>query len=170
MAASGAPVDAVNVARKFAQQYQGEVAVMRSFRNIGAADLVSVIHPFRPIFVKGRQVGMSTSLILISNDPHTPYVGDPGNIDKHQLEELPWYQNLKKQHPKLHLLKSHQPYRNWFDVEQQEHRALRHKEGYLVTDGVHDNQFLGTALFEWDFDTTGRFLRTKSEGFALRPL
>jgi hypothetical protein len=43
MAAAGAPADPVNFAREFARQNLNEVVVMRSFRNIGAVDLESVI-------------------------------------------------------------------------------------------------------------------------------
>ena len=45
MPAAGATADAVNFAREFARQNLNEVVVMRSLRNIGAADLVPVIFP-----------------------------------------------------------------------------------------------------------------------------
>jgi len=59
MRAYGAPVDAINFAREFARQYANEVGVVRDFRNIGSADLITVLNPFRPLFSGGARLARS---------------------------------------------------------------------------------------------------------------
>jgi hypothetical protein len=167
MVAAGAPAEAVNFTRNFARQFQSEVAIMRDYKNIGSADLITVLHPFRPTFVNGRQVGVLTSLLLVSHDRGSPYFSDPSNIDKKEMEQSPWYRMLKQQYPMLRLLPHQGPFQNWLEVERQADGTLKHREGYLVTDGIHENRFLGSALFELDFDAQGKFSKTKFLGAPL---
>jgi hypothetical protein len=168
MVAAGAPADAVNFAREFARQNLNEVVVMRSFRNIGSADLVSVIYPFRP-FLDGGQVSTMTGLVLISPDAHSLFVGDPNKIYKQQIEESSWYQEFKRKYPKLHLLENRHAHGRWILVKQQKDETLQHRGSFMLTDGIHENQFLGVALFEWDFDARGKFLKATFLGFSLLP-
>jgi len=168
MVAAGAPADAVSFAREFARQNLNEVVVMRSFRNIGSADLVSVIYPFRP-FLDGSQIGTMTGLVLISPDANRLFVGDPNKIYKLQIEESSWYQKFKSTYPKLHLLENRQVHGGWILVKQQKDETLQYTGGFMVTDGIHENQFLGVASFEWDFDASGKFLKARFLGFNFLP-
>lgn len=163
MAAAGAPADAVNFAREFARQNLNEVVVMRSFRNIGSADLVSVSYPFRP-FREGSQISTMKGLVLISHDIKGLFVGDPNKIYKQEIEESSWYQEFKKKYPNFHLLENRQAHGGWILVEQQKDGTLQHKVSFLVTDGIHENQLLGSALFEWYFDASGKFLKARFLG------
>ena len=168
MASAGAPADAVNFAREFARQNLNEVVVMRSFRNIGSADLVSVIYPFRP-FLDGSQVSTMTGLVLISPDAKRLFVGDPNKIYKQQIEESSWYPEFKSKYPKLHFLENRQAHGGWILVKQQKDETLQYTGGFMVTDGIHENQFLGVASFEWDFDASGKFLKARFLGFHFLP-
>jgi hypothetical protein len=169
MAAAGAPTDAVNFAREFARQNLNEVVVMRSFRDIGSADLVSVIYPFRPL-LHGSQVSPMTGLVLISPDANRLFVGDPNKIYQPEIEGSSWYQEFKKKYPKLHLLENRQAHGGWISVKQQEDETLQYRGGFMLNDGIRENQFLGFALFEWDFDASGKFLKARCLSFAPLPI
>jgi hypothetical protein len=161
MVAAGAPPAAVKFAREFTRQYLGEVVVMREFKNIGSADLVSVQYPFR--------MGMNTRQILINYDPESPDVHDPDNVEKREMERDPLYRELKKRYPRLCLMRGQGERNSWLNVETQKDGTFRHTRGYLVGDGVRDNSFIAGATFEWDFDATGKFLGTKFLSFNLLP-
>ena len=168
MAAAGAPADAVNFAREFARQNLNEVVVMRRFKNMGSADLVSVNYPFRP-FLNGSQVSAMTGLVLISPDLNSLLVGDPNKIYKQQVEGSSWYLEFKSKYPKIHLLENRLTHDGWIVVKQEKDETFQYKGGFMVTDGIHENQFLGVASFEWDFDASGKFLKAEFLGFNPLP-
>lgn len=161
MASAGAPPAAVKFAREFARQFLGEAVVMREFKNIGSADLVSVQYPFR--------MGVNVRQIRINYDPKAPDVHDPDNVEKSEMEQSSLYRELKKKYPKLYLMRGLGERNSWLEVEKQKDGAFRHMAGYLVGDGVRDNNFVAGTTFAWDFDATGKFLGTKFLSIGLLP-
>jgi hypothetical protein len=128
---------------------------MRDFRNIGSADLITVLNPFRPLFSGGRQVGAVTYLLLIRHDPNAPSLGDPKNIDKDAIEDF------RRQLPTLEL-REHRS-QSWLLVQNQADGTLRHREQYFT------NQDYRVALFDFDFDAHGGFVKAHFSGAPLLP-
>lgn len=155
MRAYGAPVDAVNFAREFARQYFNEVGVVRDFRNIGSADLITVVNPFRPIRSPSGEIGAVTYLLLIRQDPNAPSFDDPKNIDKDAIEDF------KRQVPAVQLREKRR--QSWLMVERQADGTLRYTAQYFTSEHFR------VALFDFNFDAHGRFVKAHFSGAPLLP-
>jgi len=148
MKESGASVEAVAFARRMEND-----AWMRAFRDTGRVDIAYVTYPFR--------ANENQGLLLVNGDPDLIDVDDFVLPMKGELEKDLVYAGLAKRFPDISFWPGDR-YSTEFPV------ALllsgggqRVYVGYILRNGCHACEEIGSAVFAFDFASNGKFAGNK---------
>lgn len=153
IAAAGAPPEAVAFMRALYQQSDGQIGIMSAFKAYGPVDAAQVMYPLR--------ANDNYGLLLVNGDPNLIDVDDMKKLDQAPMDQDTIYQALKTKYPQAALWPGD---RSGSDAWP---RATPIADGgtqfivfYPVINGCHACERLGRARFGWDFDASGKYLRT----------
>ena len=153
MSASGAPPDAVSFTRMLYRQNGGLVGIMTAFKAYGPVDGAQVLYPLR--------ANDNYALLLVNGDPKVIDVDDLQKLNHQAMEDDPMFQLAKKQHPQIDLWPGDRSGNSpWPREQATAGGGLEFILNYPVLNGCHACQRIGQARYGWEFDSTGKFLRT----------
>jgi predicted secreted protein len=148
MKESGASIDAIAFARRMEND-----AWMRAFRDTGRVDIAYVTYPFR--------ANENQGVLLVNGDPELIDVDDFVLPMKGELEKDLVYAGLAKRFPDISFWPGDR-YSTEFPV------ALllsgggqRVYVGYVLRNGCHACEEIGSAVFAFDFASNGKFAGNK---------
>ncbi|MGA7463510.1 MAG: hypothetical protein WBW69_24960 [Candidatus Korobacteraceae bacterium] len=153
MSSAGASAEAVGFTRMLYKQTDGMVGIMTEFKKYGPVDAAQVLYPLR--------ANDNYALLLVNGDPKILDVDDLQKLDRAAMEQNALYQAVKGRYPQTDLWpgdrSGNEP---WPRVQPLTGGGTEFIVSYLLINGCHACQHVGVARFGWDFDATGKFLRT----------
>ena len=153
MSVAGAPSAAVAFTRMFYQQNDGQVAIMTAFKSFSTVDAAQVFYPLR--------ANDNYGLLLVNGTPKIIDVDDLKKLDQAAMQQNPMFQAVKQKYAKTDLFRNdHSGSNPWPRVEPLPAGGTQFVVTYQLLDGCHACQRVGLARFGWDFDASGKFLRT----------
>jgi hypothetical protein len=153
IAAAGAPADAVSFTRMLYQQNGGLVGIMTGFKKYGPVDAAQVLYPLR--------ANDNYALLLVNGDPKILDIDDLQKLDRAALERDPMLQGVKKKFAQTDIWPGDRSSSTpWPRVQPLPAGGAEFIVSYPLINGCHACQHVGVARFGWDFDASGKFLRT----------
>ena len=157
-----APPEAVAFTRTLYGQGDGQVGIMNAFKKFGAVDVAQVFYPLR--------ANDNYGLLLVNGDPKMLDVDDLKRLDRTAMEQDSWYQALKKKYPHVDIWPGDRSASiPWPRVQQLPDGGTEFIVPYPLINGCHSCEQVGTARFGWEFDASGKFLKTVFVPSALPP-
>jgi hypothetical protein len=153
MAPAGAPAGAVNFSRALFQWTSGDVGIMTAFQKFGPVDAAQVFYPLR--------ANTNYGLLLVNGNPPVIDVDNLDKLDRSAMEKDTMFQAIKQRYPKTDLWPADRSgAAPWPRVEPLPGGGTEFIVPYSLLEGCHACAHRGIARFGWDFDATGKFLRT----------
>jgi hypothetical protein len=162
MTKAGAPADAVNFTRELSRQSHGDVGIMTGFNKAGPVDIAWVVYPTHDPSNYG--------LLLVNGDPKFVNAEDLKLLDQKGLQQSFQYQDLRGQFPKVALFAGDRDGTTWPNSQTGPAGGLQFIVGYPLRNGCRTCANAGTALFTWNFDSSGKFVGTSFMGLTPAPL
>jgi hypothetical protein len=162
IAVAGAPPEAVSFTRSLYQQSGGQVGIMKAFKSCGPVDIVQVMYPLR--------ANDNYGLLLVNGDPKMLDVDDLKKLDVAAMEQDSWYQERKKKFPQMEIWPGDRSASiPWPRVQSLPDGGVEFVVTYPLINGCHACEHVGMARFGWEFDGSGKFLKTVFVPSALPP-
>lgn len=152
MSNAGAPPEVVHSTRMIYRSL-GEVAVVTGFKTAGPVDMARVEFPLRATDNAG--------LLLINGDPKVLDVDDMDKLDRREMEAPRHFQAVKQKHPHADVWPGDRGGAMWPQVTRLPDSGIEIVIGYPILDGCQTCTDVGLALFGWDFDAKGKFVKTR---------
>jgi predicted secreted protein len=148
MKGSGASPEAIAFSRDM-----GNEAWLRAFRESGRVDIAYVTYPFR--------ANENQGILLVNGDPSPVDVDGSAVPSRGALEKDLVFEALAKRYPDISLWPGDRFGTDQPVAEQLPGGGTRFHVGYLLRNGCHACEEIGSAVFAFDFDSGGRFTGTK---------
>lgn len=162
IAVAGASPEAVAFTRALYQESGGQVGIMSAFKSVGPVDLAQVLYPLR--------ANDNYGLLLVNGDPKILDVDDLKKLDRTAMEQDSWYQERKTKYPQMEIWPGDRSASNpWPLVQSLPNGGVEFIVVYPLINGCHACERVGAARFGWEFDSTGKFLKTVFVPSALPP-
>ena len=162
MSAAGASAAALSFTRMLYQQNGGLVGIMTAFKPYGPVDAVQVLYPLR--------ANDNYALLLVNGDPQIIDVDDLQKLNHQAMEDDPMFQLAKKQYPQIDMWAGDRSGNSpWPREESTAGGGMEFIVNYPVLNGCHACQRVGQARYRWEFDASGKFLRTVYVAAPLAP-
>jgi hypothetical protein len=153
MSAAGAPADALSFTRLLYQQSDGQVGIMSLFKKYGPVDAAQVFYPLR--------ANDNYGVLLVNGDPKILDVDDFKKLDQAAMKQDPLFQAMTHQFPKVDVFPGDRSGSEpWPRIQSLAGGGQEFIVTYPLLNGCHACARLGLARFGWDFDASGKFLRT----------
>jgi len=160
MSKAGAPADAVSFTRDVYKQSSGEVGIMAGFHKVGPVDIAWVNYPLRG----------TNGLMLINGTPRIVNAEDLKLLDQKGMQQSFQFQDLQNQFPRVNVWPGDRDGQTWPNSQTGPDGGLQFVVGYPLRNGCQTCANAGSALFTWNFDTSGRFTGTSFQGMTPAPL
>ncbi len=151
--AAGAPADAVSFTRMLYRQNGGLVGIMTAFKKYGPVDAAQVFYPLR--------ANDNYGLLLVNGDPKTLDVDNLQKLDRAAMEQSPMFQAVKQKFPQTDIWpgdrSSSAP---WPQLQPVPEGGTEFIVSYPLINGCPACRHVRLTHFGWDFDASGKFLRT----------
>ena len=161
MTKAGAPANAVQFAREVFKS-NGEVGILSGFNKVGPVDVAFVTYPFR--------AKPSYGLFLVNGQPRLINAEDLSLLDQKGLQGSFQFQDLKNQFPKVAIYPGDRDGKTWPNSQTGSSGGLQFVIGYPLRNGCPTCAHAGFALFQWNFDPSGKFTGTTFMGMTPAPL
>ncbi len=153
IAAAGAPAAAVSFTRMLYQQNGGLVGIMTAFKPGAPVGVAQVFYPLR--------ANDNYALLLVNGDPKILDVDDLQKLDRTAMEQDPMFRSVKQRFTQADVWPAdHSGSDSWPRVQPLHAGGTEFIVSYRLINGCHACQPVGVARFGWDFDASGKFLRT----------
>jgi len=162
MAKAGAPADAVNFTRELYKQREQALGIMTSFNKVGPVDIAWVVYPTHDPSNYG--------LLLVNGNPRILDAEDLRALDQKSMEQSFQFQDLKSQFPKVALFAGDRDGQTWPNSQAGSNGGVQFTLGYPLRNGCSTCANAGSALFNWNFDASGKFAGTSFMGLTPAPL
>jgi hypothetical protein len=161
MQKAGASAEAIAFSHALAQAGGGE-GYMSSFNRVGPVDIAWVTYPLRDSSLYG--------LMLINGSPAIVNGEDLKLLDNNGLHQSLQYQTLQGQFPKVGLWPGDRDGQTWPSSQSGPNGGVQFTLGYPLRNGCRTCAHAGFALFNWNFDSAGKFQGTTFMGLTPPPL
>lgn len=162
MAKAGAPDDAVQFTRELNTESHGEFGVMTAFQDEGPVAFAFITYPLR--------ANTNYGLLLVNGKPPIVDVEDLKLLDVKAMKQSPQFQDLKGQFPKVDVWPGDRDGKIWPNSQVGPDGGIQFTVAYPLRNGCHACASAGSAIFNWNFDATGKFLGTSFQGMLDPPL
>ena len=153
IAVAGAPSEAVAFTRMLYAQSDGQVGIMSAFQGLGKVDAAQVFYPLR--------ANENYGLLLVNGDPTVLDVDDLKKLDQAAMQQDSMFQAVKKKYPQIDVWPGDRSGKEpWPRVQPLSDGGTEIIVSYPLINGCHACQHVGMARFGWNFDASGKFLRT----------
>jgi hypothetical protein len=156
----GAPADAVSFTRELLKQTGGEFGIMAGFNKVGPVDIAFVSYPLRS----------SYGLLLVNGKPRIINAENLKLLDEKDLRQSFQFQDLQNQFPNVSLWPGDRDGRTWPNSQTGPNGGLQFTIGYPLRNGCQTCAHAGFALFNWNFNASGKFTGTSFQGMTPAPL
>ncbi|MGB8886742.1 MAG: hypothetical protein WCC87_08455 [Candidatus Korobacteraceae bacterium] len=161
MTKAGASPDAVAFTREL-YQLNGQVGILSGFNKVGPVDIAFVTYLF--------QANPSHGLLLVNGQPPILNVEDLKLLDQNGLQQSFQFQDLKNQFPQVALFPGDRDGKTWPNSQTGSNGGLQFVIGYPLRNGCPTCAHAGFALFQWNFDPSGKFTGTTFMGMTPAPV
>jgi len=151
MSKAGASSDAIQAAKMITQS-TGDVGMVTAFQKAGPVDLARVEYPLR--------ANDNWGLLVVNGDPNIIDVDDLQQLNHAQMEQAPQFQAVKERYPNADIWPGDRSGSTWPRMKQLPDGGVEIVVGYPLINGCHACAHVGLALFGWDFDAQGKFIKT----------
>lgn len=153
LAAAGAPEEAVAFMRGLYQHSDGQVGIMSQFKSFGRVDAAQVLYPLR--------ANDNYGLLLVNGDPNLLDVDDLKKLDQAAMQQDSMFQAVKRRYPQTAVWPGDRSGKlPWPRAQALPEGGTEFIVSYPLINGCHACQRVGAARFGWDFDASGKFLKT----------
>jgi len=156
MAKAGAPGDAVAFTRELSKQSEGEFGIMTGFHDEGPVAFAWVTYPLR--------ANTNYGLLLVNGQPRILNVEDLKLLDVKTMKQSFQFRDLKRQYPNVDVWPGDRDGKIWPNSQAGPHGGIQFTVQYPLINGCHACARAGFAIFNWNFDATGKFLGTAFQG------
>lgn len=162
MGKDGAPDDAVRFTRELYKESHGEFGIMTGFHEEGPVAFAWITYPSR--------ANTNYGLLLVNGKPRLVNVEDLKLLDVKTMKRSSQFQDLKGQFPKVDVWPGDRDGRIWPNSQVGPDGGTQFTVAYPLRNGCHACANAGQAIFNWNFDATGKFLGTSFQGMLDPPL
>jgi hypothetical protein len=153
IAVAGAPAETVAFTRMLYAQGDGQVGIVSAFKAFGKVDAAQVFYPLR--------ANDNYGLLLVNGDPQVLDVDDLKKLDQAAMQQDSMFQAVKRKYPQMDVWPGDRSGNNpWPRLQALPDGGAEIIVSYPLINGCHACQRVGVARYGWDFDATGKFLRT----------
>ena len=153
LAAAGAPTESVAFTRAVYQQSDGQIGIMTAFKNYGAIGVAQVMYPLR--------ANDNYGLLFVNTDPNLLDPDDLKKLDQSAMTQDAAFQSMKKQYPQADVWPGDRSGKSpWPQAKPLPDGGTQFIVDYPLINGCHACQRVGVGEFGWDFDQSGKFLKT----------
>jgi len=153
IAVAGASSEAVAFTRMLYAQSDGQVGIMSAFQSFGKVDAAQVFYPLR--------ANDNYGLLLVNGDPKMLDVDDLKKLDQTAMQQDSMFQAVKRKYPQMDIWPGDRSGKDpWPRVEALPDGGTELIVSYPLINGCHACQRAGVARYGWEFDASGKFLRT----------
>lgn len=128
----------------------GKEAWLRAFLEKGRVDVAYLTYPFR--------ANENQGILLVNGDPSPIDVDNLDLLTQAELKQDIIYGELAKRYPDISLWQGDRYGMETPVVEPLAKKRLRFYVGYLLRNGCHACEKIGSAIFAFDFDAEGKYL------------
>jgi len=153
MSAFGASAEAISFTRTYAEQNRGAIAFLLGFRPV---DLVDVGYAYFP-----AGADYSQRWLLLNGSPAIIDVDDLSRLPQADMDKDPAFGALRKRYPKVTLFDGNRSSESVPEMQTASDGTQEFTIDYPLKDHCRACAIVGTARFSFDFDPTGRLVRTK---------
>jgi hypothetical protein len=151
MSNGGASPEAVHITRLMYKTL-GEVAIVTDFKEAGPVGMARVEFPLRATDNAG--------FLLVNGIPKVLDVDNLDHVNRGAMDVTPQFQAVKQRYPAANVWPSDRSGSVWPEVKPLPDGGTRIVIGYPILNGCHTCAHVGLALFGWDFDANGKFVKT----------
>lgn len=162
MAQVGAPVTALSFTRELYKESHGEFGIMTGFQDEGPVAFAWVTYPLR--------ANTNYGLLLLNGQPQIVNVEDLKLLDVKTMKKSSQFQDAKLQFPNIDVWPGDRDGKIWPNSQVGPDGGIQFTVAYPLRNGCHACASAGQAIFNWNFDATGRFLGTSFQGMLDPPL
>jgi hypothetical protein len=162
MSKAGAPAQSVAFTNQLYKESQGDVGILSGLNPVGPVDVAWIIYPLR--------ANTNSGLLFVNGNPAILNAEDLKLLDQKGMEQSFQYQDLKNQFPQVGVWPGDRDGKTWPNSQTGSNGGVQFVIGYPLINGCHACARAGFALFNWNFDSTGKFLGTTFLGLTPAPL
>jgi len=162
MEKAGAPPAAVAFTRELYKFNHGDVGIMGGFQPVGPVDIAWINYPLR--------ANTNYGLLLVNGNPRIIDVEDLQMLDQKTMKQSSQFNDLKGQFPSVNLWPGDRDGKTWPNSQTGPNGGIQFIADYPLRNGCHACARAGSAFFNWNFDTKGKFLGTTFVGMTPPPL
>jgi hypothetical protein len=162
MAKAGAPADATSFTREIYKHSHGEFGIMTGLLDEGPVAFAWITYPLR--------ANTNYGLLLVNGKPRIINVEDLKLLDVKTMKQSPQWQDLKTQFSQVDIWPGDRDGKIWPNSQAGANGGIQFTVAYPLRNGCHACANAGTAIFNWNFDATGKFLGTSFQGMLDPPL
>jgi hypothetical protein len=162
MQKAGASPEAVRFTQELYSDSHGDFGVMTGFQQEGPVAFAWITYPLR--------ANTNYGLLLVNGQPRIVNVEDLKLLDVKSMKSSPQFQDLKAQFPKVDVWPGDRDGKTWTNSQPGVNGGIQFTVGYPLINGCHACARAGSAIFNWNFDSGGKFLGTTFEGMLDPPL
>ena len=161
MSKAGASAEAVSFTREL-YKLNGKVGILSGYNKVGPVDVAWATYPFGANTTHG--------LLLVNGQPRIINAEDLTLLDQNGLQGSFQFQDLKNQFPKVAVFPGDRDGKTWPNSQTGSNGGLQFVIGYPLRNGCQTCAHAGFALFQWNFDPSGKFTGTTFMGMTPAPL
>ncbi len=162
MQQGGAPAAAVAFTRELYKASNGDVGIMYGFHKVGPVDIAWINYPLR--------ANTNDGLLFVNGQPAILNVEDLKALDQTSMQQDPQFQNTKAQFPNASVWPGDRDGTTWPNSQPGANGGVQFTVGYPLINGCHACERVGFAMFNWNFDSKGKFLGTTFIGMTPPPV
>ncbi len=162
MAKAGAPDAAVGFTRELYKESHGEFGVMTGFQDEGPVAFAWITYPLR--------ANTNYGLLLLNGRPRIVNVEDLKLLDVKAMKQSSQFRDAKLQFPSIDVWPGDRDGKIWPNSQVGPNGGIQFTVAYPLRNGCHACASAGQAIFNWNFDATGKFLGTSFQGMLDPPL
>ena len=160
MSKAGASADAVNFTRELFKTSGGEVGIMSGFQKVGPVDIAWVSYLLRSTY----------GLLLVNGKPRIVNAEELKLLDQKGMRQSFQFQDLQNQFPQVTLWPGDRDGKTWPNSQTGPNGGLQFTIGYPLRNGCQTCAHAGFALFNWNFNSSGKFTGTSFQGMTPPPI
>ena len=162
MTKAGAPPAAISFTRELYKESHGEFGIMTGFQDEGPVAFAWITYPLR--------ANTNYGFLLVNGQPRIINVEDLKLLDTKTMKQSFQFRDLKGQFPNVDVWPGDRDGKIWPDSQTGSDGSIAFTVQYPLINGCHACAHAGFAIFNWNFDSHGKFLGTAFQGFIDPPL
>ncbi len=136
----------------------GDFGIMTGFQDEGVVGFAWISYPIR--------ANTNNGLLLVNGEPRIVNVEDVKALDAKTMRQSFQFRDLKGQFPKVDVWPGDRDGKTWPNSQAGPKGGMQFTVGYPLLNGCRACASAGMAIFNWNFDSKGKFLGTTFQGMT----